>query len=327
MHCGTVVRMSASPRQVPRIRITAVAVLSFLTLLPGTAHAVELFARADVLKVADVRVTMSAEDTAGLGVLAVDGEAAGAKQLVPSSVVTFTAVPLAPGTHRLVLLLRTPGGITRSAPMTVRSWGIPAMPACAVPRNGLQRKTVTLTTSVGGSTSKFTVLLNGRAILTKAISVPGRVPVTLALASGYNTVELRAENRMARTSKTFKLFRPVWPLPGYHTLSSPFGMRWGRMHEGIDIPAPVGTTVVAGGPGVVASAGSSGDYGLLVTIDHGGGDVTYYGHLSHIDVRVGQKVTAGQRIGRVGATGNATGPHLHFQVDVRGSAVNPLNYL
>jgi murein DD-endopeptidase MepM/ murein hydrolase activator NlpD len=303
--------MSLGRTSVGRAALLAIVCVGALTALPASAQAVALFARPDVLKAADVRVATSAEDTPGLGVLVVDGAAVDARDLAPSSVTTFAAVPLEPGTHRLMLLLRTRSGITHSAAVTVRSWRTPAMPACALPKSGLQRRQVVLVPSVGGSTSKFTVLLNGKAVLTKTITAPSRIPVTLALAPGCNAVELRAENPVARTSKALRLFRPVWPVPGYYEVGSKFGPRNGRMHKGIDIHAPEGATVAAAGPGTVIWATSLTTYGGLVMIDHGGGDTTYYAHLSRIDVRMGQKVTAGQKIGAVGVANVA---HLHFQI-------------
>ena len=116
----------------------------------------------------------------------------------------------------------------------------------------------------------------------------------------------------------------IWPVSG--TVTSGFGMRWGRMHEGIDIAAPAGATVHAAASGRVIVAGWMGGYGNLIVIDHGGGLATAYGHLSAIWVG-GGSVSQGQGIGAVGCTGSCTGPHLHFEVRVNGTPVNPLAYL
>ena len=116
----------------------------------------------------------------------------------------------------------------------------------------------------------------------------------------------------------------IWPVSG--TVTSGFGMRWGRMHEGIDISAPTGTTVSAAASGRVIIAGSMGGYGNIVVIDHGGGLSTAYAHLSSIWVG-GGSVSQGQGIGAVGCTGSCTGPHLHFEVRVNGSPVDPFAYL
>jgi murein DD-endopeptidase MepM/ murein hydrolase activator NlpD len=117
----------------------------------------------------------------------------------------------------------------------------------------------------------------------------------------------------------------VWPTSG--TLTSGFGWRWGRMHEGIDIAAPTGTPISAAASGTVIHAGWMGGYGNLVVIDHGNGLATAYGHQSSIAVGSGTYVSQGQTIGYVGNTGNSTGPHLHFEVRVNGSPVDPLGYL
>jgi murein DD-endopeptidase MepM/ murein hydrolase activator NlpD len=117
----------------------------------------------------------------------------------------------------------------------------------------------------------------------------------------------------------------IWPVSG--TLTSTFGPRWGSMHEGIDIAAPAGTSIVAAASGTVILAGWLGGYGNLVVIDHGGGLSTAYAHQSSIAVGVGQAVSQGQVIGYVGSTGHSTGNHLHFEVRVNGAAVDPLGYL
>ncbi len=117
----------------------------------------------------------------------------------------------------------------------------------------------------------------------------------------------------------------VWPTSG--TLTSGFGWRWGRMHEGIDIAAPTGTPISAAASGTVIHAGWMGGYGNLVVIDHGNGLATAYGHQSSIAVGSGTYVSQGQTIGYVGSTGHSTGPHLHFEVRVNGAPVDPLGYL
>lgn len=117
----------------------------------------------------------------------------------------------------------------------------------------------------------------------------------------------------------------IWPVAG--PVTSPFGWRWGRMHEGIDIGAGYGTPIHAAASGVVIYAGWMDGYGNLVVIDHGGGLATAYGHQSAIATGVGQHVVQGQTIGYVGCTGHCFGPHLHFEVRVNGSPVDPLGYL
>jgi murein DD-endopeptidase MepM/ murein hydrolase activator NlpD len=116
----------------------------------------------------------------------------------------------------------------------------------------------------------------------------------------------------------------IWPVNG--VVTSGFGWRWGRMHEGIDIAAPSGTSIRAAAAGTVIFAGWMGGYGNLVIIDHGNGLATAYGHQSAIYVG-GGSVAQGTVIGAVGSTGNSTGPHLHFEVRVNGSPVDPMGYL
>jgi murein DD-endopeptidase MepM/ murein hydrolase activator NlpD len=101
----------------------------------------------------------------------------------------------------------------------------------------------------------------------------------------------------------------------------------GRGHKGLDIAAPTGTTIVASRAGTVTFAGSQSGYGNVVYISHGDGIETRYAHMSAITCRRGLQVSQGQPIGRVGSTGHATGPHVHFEVRVNGSAVNPAKYV
>ena len=117
----------------------------------------------------------------------------------------------------------------------------------------------------------------------------------------------------------------VWPVHG--VLTSGFGWRWGRMHEGIDIAVSNGTPVVAAAAGTVIVAGWMGGYGNLVVVDHGGGISTAYGHNTSVTVGVGQQVAQGQLIAYSGNTGHSTGPHVHFEVRINGGAVDPMGYL
>ena len=123
-----------------------------------------------------------------------------------------------------------------------------------------------------------------------------------------------------------------WPVRGYVSSDfghreSPFGGGKSEVHEGMDISASAGTPVVAAANGIVTFASRYYDLGNAVTIDHGYGYVTTYGHLSRITAHVGQTVKGGQKIGAVGSTGRSTGPHLHYELQVAGSKVNPRNYL
>ena len=117
----------------------------------------------------------------------------------------------------------------------------------------------------------------------------------------------------------------IWPVSG--PVTSGFGMRWGRMHEGIDIGAASGTPIHAAAGGTVIYAGWMGGYGNLVVIDHHNSLATAYGHQSAIATAVGASVSQGQVVGYVGCTGHCFGPHLHFEVRVNGTPVDPLAYL
>ena len=126
---------------------------------------------------------------------------------------------------------------------------------------------------------------------------------------------------------------PVCPIRLAHPVAGPytdgFGPRGNRFHTGLDYPAAVGTPVVAAASGRVTFAGwSAGGWGNLVIIAHGGGVTrTLYAHLKRVTVRVGQQVGVGRQIGRVGSTGKSSGPHLHFEVRLRGAAIDPLSGL
>jgi murein DD-endopeptidase MepM/ murein hydrolase activator NlpD len=117
----------------------------------------------------------------------------------------------------------------------------------------------------------------------------------------------------------------IWPANG--SISSGFGYRWGRLHAGVDIPLPEGTPLRAAASGRVAIAGWVGGYGNYTCIQHSGSLSTCYGHQSSIGVSVGQTVSQGQVIGHSGNTGHSTGPHVHFEVRINGSPVDPLGYL
>jgi murein DD-endopeptidase MepM/ murein hydrolase activator NlpD len=117
----------------------------------------------------------------------------------------------------------------------------------------------------------------------------------------------------------------IWPCDG--VVVSGFGMRWGRLHEGIDIGCGYGAPNRAAAAGTVIHAGWLGGYGNLVVLDHGNGLSTAYAHASSILVSVGQVVAQGETVSLVGSTGNSSGPHLHFEVRVNGVAVDPLLYL
>lgn len=120
----------------------------------------------------------------------------------------------------------------------------------------------------------------------------------------------------------------AWPVPSHRKVSSNFGQRWGRKHEGIDIPAPRGTPIVATAAGKVKYSGNRvRGYGNMIVIEHPGKVFSVYAHNSKNIVSAGTKVKRGQMIARVGNTGRSTGPHLHFEIRVRNQARDPARYV
>lgn len=124
----------------------------------------------------------------------------------------------------------------------------------------------------------------------------------------------------------------VWPCPGYSRISSGYGNRvcpfhGNEFHDGIDLAAASGTPILAFGPGTVTMSGWNGGYGNYISIDHGGGLMSFYGHCSALYVSKGATVKAGQKIAAVGTTGSSTGNHLHFGMHKNGSPVNPQSYV
>ena len=125
----------------------------------------------------------------------------------------------------------------------------------------------------------------------------------------------------------------AWPVPGYTRISSKYGMRTHpitgvyKLHTGTDISAPMGANFVAANDGIVTKAGYNGAYGNMVIIDHGGGVSTLYAHGSEILVQLGQTVTRGEPVLKVGSTGYSTGPHAHFEVRLNGEVTDPMPYI
>ncbi len=162
---------------------------------------------------------------------------------------------------------------------------------------------------------------------------PGqRIVVSSSALPRHRQIEVRARTRpgqagpvMADVSVLRSGGAFIWPARG--TLTSRYGWRYRRQHEGIDLAAPRGTPIYAARDGVVEYSGWKGGYGRVVFIGHGGGVTTVYGHASKLLVQPGQRVKKGQLIALVGCTGYCTGPHLHFEVRVNGRSVNPLRYL
>jgi len=148
-------------------------------------------------------------------------------------------------------------------------------------------------------------------------------PVTQVVSKGPGLTVVSMTSAVSRGSNSSTGI--IWPLRG--PINSPYGSRSGSFHTGIDIGGGTGSTYTAAASGKVVTAGWGGGYGNMIIIDHGNGVMTRYAHSSKLLVSVGQQVDQGQSIGLVGSTGHSTGPHLHFEVIINGSTVNPSNYL
>lgn len=146
--------------------------------------------------------------------------------------------------------------------------------------------------------------------------------VTPKSSAGSGKISTSRELSNKRINLGLNLAKPVSGI-----LTSRYGYRWGRTHTGIDIGAHSGTPIKAAASGTVSFSGWKGSLGYLVVISHGNGIQTYYGHCSKLLVSAGEKVSTGQVIAKVGSTGRSTGAHLHFEIRVNGSSLNPLGYV
>ncbi|MGB7925834.1 MAG: M23 family metallopeptidase, partial [Pyrinomonadaceae bacterium] len=146
------------------------------------------------------------------------------------------------------------------------------------------------------------------------------------------TAMIRTAASSTATAAASAYMPSIWPVAGLirggvGVRRNPFGGTSFEFHKGQDISAPTGTPVIATADGVVVTAGWQRGYGRVVYIDHGNGISTRYGHLSRIDVAVGQVLKRGEQLGLVGSSGRSTAPHLHYEVRINGEPANPLNYL
>jgi murein DD-endopeptidase MepM/ murein hydrolase activator NlpD len=178
---------------------------------------------------------------------------------------------------------------------------------------------------VGGSGNPLGEVEAGADALTGQIE-------RLAASVSEEGEKLRALDRlMARVGRFLGALPSRWPVRG--TVNSEFGRRvspWTGLpehHSGMDIAAELGTPVRAPAPGTVVFAGTAADYGTTLVIDHGHEIKTLFGHLQRIQVTQGQKVERGQQIALTGNSGNSSGPHLHYEITVKGQALNPRAYL
>jgi len=158
------------------------------------------------------------------------------------------------------------------------------------------------------------------------------IPLDDATVLEIKTGHLEQRLRAYATSLQRAVTPSIWPVEGRLTdgfgdRRNPFGGYSSEFHAGQDIATNYGTPVVATANGVVTFAGCQSGYGQVVVIDHGDGLTTRFGHLSHIDVEVGQTITRGDQVGKVGSTGRSTGPHLHYEIRVNDEPVDPRPYL
>lgn len=161
-----------------------------------------------------------------------------------------------------------------------------------------------------------------QALTTRQREVLAEIDAQAASESTLTRI-INERERAARGTGTNRVGRGgcMWPTRG--RVTSEYGSRWGRRHQGIDIAAPTGTAIVAAQSGEVIFSGRMSGYGNAIVIDHGGGFTTLYGHQSRLMVSEGASVSRGSRIGSVGSTGHSTGPHLHFETRYGGAARNP----
>ncbi|MGB7317869.1 MAG: M23 family metallopeptidase [Planktotalea sp.] len=160
------------------------------------------------------------------------------------------------------------------------------------------------------------------------------MPLSFSTRGEAPSGETKRANQILKDMDSLNLYRIAAqkapfasPVKSAFRFTSGFGRRWGRMHQGTDFAAAHGTPIYATADGVVIHAGWQSGYGKLVKIQHQFGIETRYAHQSKIRVKVGQRVSRGQRIGDMGNTGRSTGTHLHYEVRVGGKAVNPMIYI
>jgi hypothetical protein len=147
------------------------------------------------------------------------------------------------------------------------------------------------------------------------------------LLRSETTIPMQSKQILVGTSKPAILELAYMNTPSRGGISSSFGVRWGKMHKGIDIAANLGATINAALDGTVSYAGWQDGYGNVIKMDHVDSIETTYAHCSSITVKKGEVVRKGEKIGEVGSTGNSTGPHLHFEVRENGEPKNPENYI
>ena len=245
----------------------------------------------------------------------------------PCSAATLPQTSAVPGGIALIPLGATPPGTVRfeGGPVMVlpdagQYWAVVGIPLTQAPGEA----TLTLP---GGATLPFAVATKDYP--TQSLTVPNSHHVN---PTAEELVRIRNEaSALRRGLDLFSADHPAFPLamPVQGVVSSPFGLRRifngepRKPHSGLDLAADEGSEIRAPAAGVVVLTGNQFFNGNTVLLDHGQGLVTFYGHMSRIDVKVGQAVVRGQVLGRVGHTGRATGPHLHWGVSLNGVMVDP----
>lgn len=176
-----------------------------------------------------------------------------------------------------------------------------------------------------GTVGKYSLVTNQdtlQALKTKYQKIENDKAAAAAKAKQVQVTSRGSSTVRKSSSKSYAV-----PMASYAYISSEYGPRWGSTHTGVDFAASTGTAIYAWKDGTVIYAGWSGGYGNFIEVKHSDGTTSRYAHCSKILVSKGQTVSKGETIGKVGSTGNSTGPHLHFEIKVNGSFVNPLNYL
>jgi murein DD-endopeptidase MepM/ murein hydrolase activator NlpD len=210
----------------------------------------------------------------------------------------------------------------------------PALLLSALLVGGLAAAGIGLQGTTEASAQGTTVLEAQQALLTDDVGVEVKPQASVTLAEAKARLKDVSASRAARAEEqaaAAEAARPKTVLPIHGArLTSTFGARWGKFHEGIDLAAPMRTPEYAAADGVVLRAGAASGYGKAVYILHENGDVTVYGHMVKILVEPGQYVDAGEKIALLGNEGHSTGPHLHFEVRAGGEdgkKVDPIGWL
>ena len=244
--------------------------------------------------------------------------------------VTATVVGIVGGTDAAHLLLgqskataAAAGPVTRAAGRLGSSTAEPGVAGGAGPAGASQPAAGT--SELGLGTQRLS-----RGAARSHLSLAGRAVAAKPVAANPVAAKPGAARAVAAKVIVGKVVAGTWVIPTHGRYTSCFCTRWGSFHAGIDLAAPLGTPIVAVGDGTVIKAGPASGFGNWVVLAHANGDVSIYGHMRHYFVKVGDVVHAGQVIALVGAEGQATGPHLHFEVHrggLAGTKVDPVPWL